>query len=344
MAAAPEAKEPGGHNRLWTLFFVLSWFALNISMANVAKWLFMYGEICDGDRCHKYDYPLSMTAFDVCIGRFLSDIYLRIWLPDRPRLSLGQQLRQIAPLGACFALSIGMGNLSLKYIFPSFNQMIGASSPLITFLMAIATGKRYNMWTWLSMPIICGGLATCVTQEVNFHFFGALSCVGAAVLRGVKSIVQARLLSGESGQRKLDSVELLYYMSPYAALVLALFAFAMEGTSPVTLLAGSLFSPSATGVWRVVALLLLTALNAWFLSVANFLVTHHTSAVTLQVLGNVKTCLSILISVTIFRNAIQMSQCLGVVSCLLGVWLYSSRGKAIAAEKAQAAGEGKKQA
>merc|ERR1712232_523073 len=136
-----------------------------------------------------------------------------------------------------------------KYIFPSFNQMIGASSPLITFLMAIATGKRYNFWTWLSMPVICFGLATCVTKEVNFHLFGACSCVGAAVLRGVKSIVQARLLSGESGQRKLDSVELLYYMSPYAAVVLGAFALAMEGTRPVTLLFAALpFWTSPTGL------------------------------------------------------------------------------------------------
>merc|ERR1712216_772382 len=121
-----------------------------------------------------------------------------------------------------------------------------------------------------------------------------------------------------------------YYMSPYAAVVLGAFALAMEGTRPVTLLFAALpFWTSPTGLWPVIVLLLLTALNAWALSVANFLVTHHTSAVTLQVLGNVKTCLSILVSVTVFGNALLMSQCAGVLSCLFGVWIYSSKGKAV---------------
>eukprot|EP00913_Durusdinium_trenchii_P035515 g33235.t1 len=40
-------------------------------------------------------------------------------------------------------------------------------------------------------------------------------------------------------------------------------------------------------------LLVLSGLNACLLNIANFLVTSYTSPVTLQVLGNVKSCLSI---------------------------------------------------
>merc|ERR1712216_179159 len=119
------------------------------------------------------------------------------------------------------------------------------------------------------MPVICGGLCICVTDEVNFHLLGAASCVGAAVLRGVKSIIQARLLSGA----RLDPVELLYYMSPYAAGVLYACALAIEGVEPVLLVCWRpLQGSSTTGISSVLALLLLTAFNAWFLSVANFLV------------------------------------------------------------------------
>lgn len=207
--------------------------------------------------------------------------------------------------------------------------MIGASSPLITVIMAVLMGTRYNLWTWLSMPVICGGLSICVMDEMNFHPIGAASCIGAAILRGVKSIIQARLLSGDE---KLDSVELLYYMSPYAAIVLYIFALVVEGTEPVQLLIWWPLQASATGVAGVSGLLLLTALNAWFLSVANFLVTYYTSPVTLQVLGNVKTCLSIIVSVTIFRNPLTTNQCLGVGSCLFGVWLYGKKGRAVKAK------------
>lgn len=309
-----------------TVFFILSWFAFNISMANVAKWLFMYGVVCtEGRECRTYDFPLTMTSFDIAVGRVLSDIYLSIWMPNRQRMPLRQQLRDIAPLGACFAISVGLGNLSLKYIYPSLNQMIGASTPLITVAMAFACGTRYNSWTWASMPVICFGLAVCVTKEVNFHLLGASACVGAAVLRGAKSIIQARLLAGA----RLDPVELLAYMSPYAAVVLYAFALCVEGVEPVLMVVWWPLQAKTTGLGVVIGLLLLTALNAWFLSVANFLVTFHTSPVTLQVLGNVKTCLSIIVSVAIFKNPLTTPQCFGVGSCLIGVWIYSSKGRAI---------------
>lgn len=97
----------------------------------------------------------------------------------------------------------------------------------------------------------------------------------------------------------------------------------------MTLVCWSSLRTPSTGVLTVIALLFATALNAWFLSIANFFVTYYTNAVTLQVLGNVKTCLSIIVSVAIFGNPLLRSQCLGVGSCLFGVWLYSKKGRAI---------------
>merc|ERR1719326_891061 len=156
--------------------------------------------------------------------------YIQIYYVRKPvkgtvGLSFEQQVRKVAPLAACFALSVAMGNLSLKYIYPSFNQMLGAMSPLITVLIAVVLPprKRYNAWTWMSMPVICGGLVICTTKEVNFHALGAFYATGATVLRALKSIIQGRLL--DPSETKLDSVTLLYYMAPFS-----------EGLEPYTLL------------------------------------------------------------------------------------------------------------
>ena len=43
------------------------------------------------------------------------------------------------PLSLCFALSVAMGNLSLKYIYPSFNQMLG---PALTPSWAVVVTSR----------------------------------------------------------------------------------------------------------------------------------------------------------------------------------------------------------
>merc|ERR1711924_75544 len=55
-------------------------------------------------------------------------------------------------------------------------------------------------------------------------------------------------------------------------------------------------------------------------------VTSHTSPVTLQVLGNVKCCLSIVVSVLVFKNELKGEQAIGVAVCLFGVWLYNKHG------------------
>lgn len=246
-------------------------------------------------------------------------------------MGLIQQAKKIFPLAACFALSVGMGNLSLEYIFPSFNQMLGASSPLITVvMMVLVTNTRYNTWTWVSMPIICGGIVLCAAKEVNFNLWGALFCLGATVMRGVKSIIQGKILS--SPGERLDSVALLYYMAPWSAALLLAMSLFTEGSEPMLLLYGAA-GANSTGLLKVLLLLVISGLNACLLNISNFLVTFHTNAVTLQVLGNVKTVLSIGVSVCIFRNPLSLSQAVGCVICLAGVWLYNSKGKSFKVKK-----------
>jgi len=68
---------------------------------------------------------------------------------------------------------------------------------------------------------------------------------------------------------------------------------------------------------------LLSSGVAFFLNVSNFLVTLHTSPVTLQVLGNVKVVLLIAVSVAIFRNEVSPQSVVGCAACLVGVALYN---------------------
>merc|ERR1712151_1346466 len=118
-------------------------------------------------------------------------------------------------------------------------------------------------------------------------------------------------------------------MAPWAAMLLFALAAVSEGTEPLRLL---LMAPdNSTGVSNVVFLLVTSGFNACLLNVSIFLVTSYTSALTLQVLGNVKSCLSIGISVLIFRNYMSWVQALGVAICLCGVWLYNKYGSTVKA-------------
>lgn len=129
-------------------------------------------------------------------------------------------------------------------------------------------------------------------------------------------------------------------MSPWAAGLLLALALFEEGLEPFLLLRDGLVE-DAEATQNVLALLAAGGLNACLLNIANFQVTADTSAVTLGVLGNVKSCVSIGVSVLIFGNPLQAAQGLGIVITLSGVYLYQRRGDVVVPEaQAPAAADG----
>ena len=84
-------------------------------------------------------------------------------------------------------------------------------------------------------------------------------------------------------------------------------------------------SQGALFVWGVAVL---SGIVAFFLNLSNFIVTKKTSAVTLQVLGNVKVVISIGVSLLIFGNAVSSFSVAGCVITLAGVYAYNKAPKA----------------
>lgn len=336
------------HDRTATVGVVLTWFVLNIAMGCSTKWIFLHGRVCAGTTaplkpdCKAFDFPLNITLVHMFFSWAMCYIQLvHVRKKSFKILSLADQWQKIAPLSVSFSMSVAMGNLSLLYIYPSFNQMLGAMSPIITVALAVfMQHKRFNSWTWASMPIICGGLALCSVKEVNFNVIGAFFALGATILRAIKSIIQGKLLQGAD---KMDSVTLLFYMAPWSAAFLFVTALLTEGVEPYKMLFDGIRGyktnqdgqvQSVTGAPTVLALLACSGMNACMLNVSNFMVTAYTSPVTLQVFGNVKCCLAIATSVAVFRNPMKIEQGFGVATCLFGVWVYHQKSKVVSAPTA----------
>lgn len=70
-------------------------------------------------------------------------------------------------------------------------------------------------------------------------------------------------------------------------------------------------------------LLTLNVFLAYFVNLANFLVTRHTSALTLQVLGNAKGVIAAGVSVLLFKNQLTSLGVLGYAITVCGVFAYS---------------------
>ncbi|KAE8099271.1 hypothetical protein FH972_017265 [Carpinus fangiana] len=158
-----------------------------------------------------------------------------------------------------------------------------------------------------------------VEGEPSFHLFGFIMCVSATAARALKSVVQDILLSSDG--EKLNSMNLLLYMAPIAVVFLFPAALLMEEN--VVKITVALARKDIKIVWY----LLFNSSLAYFVNLTNFLVTKHTSALTLQVLGNAKGAVAVVVSILIFKNPISVIGMAGYGLTVVGVVMYSEAKK-----------------
>jgi drug/metabolite transporter (DMT)-like permease len=292
---------------------IVAWFVLNIIIGNLNGWILRSG----------FEYPVLLTTVHMILCWLLSGIALMSCMHPGPaaRPANLSAIRKVRTLSLAFCASVACGNIALQYIYVSFAQMVTAAGPLFTImLMYTMTGKRYSRAAYASMLPMCGGVMMCTAGELNFHWLGFLAVVAATLLRGVKSIIQGRLLT--SPEDKFDSLTLLFHMSGCSIAPLGCYVALFESQA---LFDPRLQSDGALGRWGLVTL---SGVVAFFLNLCNFVVTKKTSAVTLQVLGNVKVVFSIAVSLLVFGNAVSSWSVAGGIITLAGVAAYNGAPKA----------------
>ncbi len=136
---------------------VLMWFGLSIAVSNLTKWCYLNSNLCHKNgKCRRFDFPIFITACHMLCSWVLCSRYAKTKLPQSDRF------RRVLPLALMFALSVGAGNLSLYYIYPTFTQMVSNCTPVITMLMQMLFLKtEYNWW----------GLVSVTFSNVQFRLF-----------------------------------------------------------------------------------------------------------------------------------------------------------------------------
>ncbi len=261
-----------------------------------------------------------MLSCTLCCATVVS-----IGLVPLQKLKSTKHAIKVATLAFVFCCSIVAGNISLRFIPVSFSQAIGATTPIFTAIFAAMFGRIESGRTYCALIPIVIGIVLASRAEPNFHLVGFSAAVLATAGRALKSVLQSLLLA--SGDEQLDSMNLLMYMAPMAALMLfpATIVMETEAFSQVMELASS--------STYFIVLLLLNAMFAFLVNLYNFLVTKYTSALTLQVLGNAKGVLATFISVLIFKNKVTLVGLLGYGIAIAGVVLYSNEKKRTGKER-----------
>ncbi|MBA0608111.1 hypothetical protein Godav_020358 [Gossypium davidsonii] len=116
-------------------------------------------------------------------------------------------------------------------------------------------------------------------------------------------------------------MNLLMYMAPIAVVILLPATLLMERNVIAITMA------LARKDTIVVYYLLFNSSLAYFVNLTNFLVTKHTSALTLQVLGNAKGAVAVVVSIIIFKNPVSLMGMLGYSLTVVGVLLYNESKK-----------------
>uniref|UniRef100_A0A0E0H8T9 Sugar phosphate transporter domain-containing protein n=1 Tax=Oryza nivara TaxID=4536 RepID=A0A0E0H8T9_ORYNI len=312
--AAATSSPAASAGRLFTAGLVASWYASNIGVLLLNKFLLStYG----------FRYPVFLTACHMSACALLSYAAAAASAAApraaRPRRSRGQ-LARVALLGAVFCASVVAGNVSLRYLPVSFNQAVGATTPFFTAVLAYAVAARREACaTYAALIPVVAGVVIATGGEPSFHLFGFIMCIGATAARALKTVLQGILLSSE--EEKLNPMELLGYMAPVAVVLLIPATFIMERN--VLTMVTALAREDPSFIW----ILLCNSSLAYFVNLTNFLVTKHTSPLTLQVLGNAKGAVAVVVSILIFRNPVTFMGMLGYGITVAGVVLYGEAKK-----------------
>ncbi|XP_074575632.1 putative sugar phosphate/phosphate translocator At3g11320 [Curcuma longa] len=313
MSARAVSVPPSPANgRFFTLGLVTAWYASNIGVLLLNKYLLSnYG----------FKYPIFLTLCHMMACSLLSYVAIA-WLKIVPMQSIRSRIQflKISALSLVFCGSVVSGNISLRYLPVSFNQAVGATTPFFTAVFAYLMTLRKESWlTYITLVPVVAGVIIASGGEPSFHLFGFIMCIGATAARALKSVLQGILMSSEG--EKLNSMNLLLYMAPIAVVFLLPATIIMEENVVGITLA------LARKDFNIIWYLLINSSLAYFVNLTNFLVTKHTSALTLQVLGNAKGAVAVVISILIFKNPVSFTGMAGYTLTVIGVILYSESKK-----------------
>lgn len=229
-------------------------------------------------------------------------------------MNMNTYVSAIVPIGACYAVTLWVGNTAYLYLSVSFIQMLKALMPVAVFSMGCVMGtETFQMSTLMNMCMIALGVAIASYGELNFNIFGVILQLGSILAESIRLVLVQILL--QSRGLKLNPITTLYYVSPCCFMFLLVPFFGLEwlklSNDPDVVI-----SPFY---------LITNALVAFFLNMAVFLLIGKTSALTMNVAGVVKDWMLIGISVWVFHSAVSSINIGGYLIAFAAVCLYNYR-------------------
>ncbi|XP_057444933.1 UDP-galactose transporter 1-like [Lotus japonicus] len=290
---------------LRSLLCILQWWAFNVTVIIVNKWIFQKLD---------FKFPLSVSCVHFICSSIGAYVVIKV-LKIKPLITVDPEDRwkRIFPMSFVFCINIVLGNVSLRYIPVSFMQTIKSFTPATTVLLQwLVWRKSFDSRIWASLIPIVGGILLTSMTELSFNMFGFCAALVGCLATSTKTILAESLLHGY----KFDSINTVYYMAPFATMILALPALLLEGNGVIEWLNTHPYP------WSALTIIFSSGVLAFCLNFSIFYVIHSTTAVTFNVAGNLKVAVAVLVSWLIFRNPISYLNAVGCGITLVGCTFY----------------------
>ncbi|KAK3036790.1 hypothetical protein RJ639_030820 [Escallonia herrerae] len=201
-----------------SILAIVQWWGFNVTVIIMNKWIFQKLD---------FTFPLSVSCIHfICsaIGAYLVIKVLKL----KPLIAVEPEdrWRRIFPMSFVFCINIVLGNVSLRYIPVSFMQTIKSFTPATTVVLQWLVWRKYFDWRiWASLVPIVGGILLTSITELSFNMLGFCAALFGCLATSTKTILAESLLHGY----KFDSINTVFYMAPFATMIMALPAVLLEG-------------------------------------------------------------------------------------------------------------------
>lgn len=307
-----KSKSPGSlvAQQLLICSLVLAWFTVSITLILFNKWVISSRGGEDGQMTFPIFYTMTHMALK---GIFACCYYYFVQLErSLPKVSLRIFLG-LSLAGVFAAFDIVTSNLSFLYISASFYTFLKASSLLFILLLAILCCLEPMTVNLVStVVLISTGMFLASYGEADFNLTGFSLVMVSEAFAAMRWITTQILLEHDD----CGPMTAVLYMSPGATLALVPFVIVRERAALAVL--DDWASISSFGV-----LILFPGFLAFLLLLVEVQIIKETSSLTMTVFGNLKSVVTIIFAVLVFKERTTLLQWAGLLVALTGMIAYS---------------------
>ncbi|XP_029969119.1 solute carrier family 35 member E3 [Salarias fasciatus] len=271
----------------------------SICIVFINKWIYV-----------RYRFPnLSLTLIHFLLT------WLGIWVCRRLDAFSPKSLpaRRVLGLALSFCGFVVFTNLSLQNNSVGTYQLAKAmTTPTILLLQTAVYRKTFSTRIKLTLVPITLGVVLNSYYDVRFNVPGT---VFAALGVLVTSLYQV-WVGAKQHELQVNSMQLLFYQAPMSSAFLFCVVPLFE---PLTG-DGGIFGP-----WSLPALVavLFSGVVAFLVNLSIYWIIGNTSAVTYNMFGHFKFCITLIGGYLLFHDPLSVNQALGILCTLAGILLYT---------------------